>query len=355
MSQTEFAWLIGATRGMVMQYEKRGTRPKNETLSRIVSLTGISKNDLEGELLEGDRLPQINPYAVLALEKHRKSDVNAFDPSYKPGFRKFEEPSKKLDGSFPALDIKVRLLEFLETSNIAPEVFEVNAGLEPGFLTNLQNSIKIADWHKIADAYPDLNGTWLLDGVGAMIINRQKGVTEDKTYSDNPSFQDRLRDIKLKQGRKQIPFFDASAQGGADITHTEMTAISAPSGTIDVGDLLSDSEAAIRVYGNSMIPNYPPGCVVGLSRSNKKIFEPGEVYVIETDDKRMIKRLFWKDDDPESGKIMCYSDNVMKFEGGPRNGMLAYPHFFLSTDDIINLYSVTGVIKRNSNSVIIKR
>lgn len=152
---------------------------------------------------------------------------------------------------------------------------------------------------------------------------------------------------------KRIPFYDAPAS--ASIVETDMSPIHAPAGTIDVGDLLHDSQAAIRIYGNSMIPNYPPGCVVGLSRVTNRFIEPGEVYVIETIDKRILKRVFYKDDDPDSDHVLCYSDNTMKFDGGARDGKYAYPPFNLPKSEIKNIFMVTGVIKRNSNSVIMNR
>lgn len=156
-----------------------------------------------------------------------------------------------------------------------------------------------------------------------------------------------------KPRKKTIPFFDAPAVGG--IEETEMTPIHAPAGTIDVGDLLHDSQAAIRIYGNSMLPNYPPGCVVGLIKCRGLFIEPGEVYVIETRDRRLLKRLFYKDDASESDKFLCYSDNIMKFDGGSRNGKLAYPPFEIPKEEVVSLFVVTGVIKRNANSVIINR
>jgi len=169
---------------------------------------------------------------------------------------------------------------------------------------------------------------------------------------DTPSYQKVRFDLKNNK-HKRIPFYDAEAQGG--MSETEMTPIHAPAGTIDVGDLLHDSQAAIRIYGNSMLPNYPPGCVVGLAKCDSLLIEPGEVYVIETRTRRILKRLFYPDDKPESDKLTCYSDNIMKFEGGARDGKLAYPPFDLSKKEIINLFVVTGVIKRNVNSVIINR
>lgn len=176
---------------------------------------------------------------------------------------------------------------------------------------------------------------------------------QDQVSEPETNYLHERRFLKSFGSGKRIPLYDAPASAG--ITETEMTAIHAPAGTIDVGDLLNDSQAAIRIYGNSMIPNYPPGCVVGLAKCSSLFIEPGEVYVIETRDRRLLKRLFYKEDDAESEYFLCYSDNTMKFEGGARDGKPAYPPFVIPKEEIINLFSVTGVIKRNTNSVIINR
>lgn len=91
---------------------------------------------------------------------------------------------------------------------------------------------------------------------------------------DNHSYVKKRNELKNNGDKKRIPFYDAPASG-SDVTVTEMTAIHAPAGTIDVGDLLHDSEAAIRIYGNSMLPNYPPGCVVGLAMNSNVLQLPG--------------------------------------------------------------------------------
>jgi hypothetical protein len=198
-----------------------------------------------------------------------------------------------------------------------------------------------------------------LKGAGEKVIGllkeKYKGILQNVSYEINedpaPYYKKRQ---EIKSGsKKAIPFYDAPAAAG--VTETEMTAISSPAGTIDIGDLLSDSQAAIRIYGNSMLPNYPPGCVVGLAKVSDTFIEPGEVYVIETRDRRILKRLFYKDDETEGDKLLCYSDNIMKFEGGSRHGKPAYPPFAVPKADIINIFVVTGVIKRNANSVIINR
>lgn len=177
----------------------------------------------------------------------------------------------------------------------------------------------------------------------------------ESSPSAEPTYLERRKEQKNNNDRKRtIPLYDAEATGSN--TGLDMTPISAPAGTIDVGDLLHDSESAIRIYGNSMLPNYPPGCVVGLASITDSFIQPGEVYVIETaDNQRLLKRLFYKEDDPDSDVISCYSDNTMKFDGGARHGKIAYPPFNIRKTDVRKIFIVTGVIKRNTNSIIINR
>jgi len=201
-------------------------------------------------------------------------------------------------------------------------------------------STRLAD--KIIKVFPQYRKEWLVFGTGEKLNNSQ-------------TYLEKRRTIKLQNSKKEkaVPLFDAIATGSD--TETDMSPISHASDTIVVGDLLQDSQAAMRIYGNSMLPNYPSGCVVGLIQCDKTFIEPGEVYVLETDDRRVLKRLFYKDDDFESGFFMCVSDNTHKFEGGSRNGKLAYPAFTIPIDMVRRLYLVTGVIKRNTNSMVIKR
>lgn len=145
----------------------------------------------------------------------------------------------------------------------------------------------------------------------------------------------------------RVPFYDVDAMAGFD--NVDMMPVTESYKTIDVGDLLSDSECAIRIYGNSMVPNYPSGCVVGLREVKDGIVEYGNVYVIETEDNRYLKRLL-KDADGKG--YVCYSDNVMRFADGPRTGDYYYEPFVVPFEKINRLYRVTGVIKRNSNSPI---
>lgn len=181
------------------------------------------------------------------------------------------------------------------------------------------------------------------------------GPLEPDSQVEEPetTYHERRFHKKLNQDRRRIPFYDADAVGGTD--SPDMAPVTQAAGSIDVGDLLDDSEAAIRVYGNSMIPSYPPGCVVGLIRVKTNIIEPGLVYVIETPDRRLLKRVFWKNEDQDTGILMLVSDNDIVFTSGARKGKPAFPAFYLPLADVVAMYEVTGSIKRNRNSAIIHR
>ena len=149
------------------------------------------------------------------------------------------------------------------------------------------------------------------------------------------------------ESRNLIPFYDVEAAAGHD--DVDMLPITRHSSMIDVGDMLRDSECAIRIYGNSMVPNYPSGCVVGLREVKDNIIEYGNVYVIETTDNRYLKRIF-KD---KTGKgYNCYSDNTQVFTEGPRTGEPFYEPFIIPFEVKERIYRVIGVIKRNENSSI---
>ena len=100
----------------------------------------------------------------------------------------------------------------------------------------------------------------------------------------------------------------------------------------------------MRVYGNSMVPNYPAGCVVGLKTHSDSFIEPGSVYVIETAENRYLKRLYYNKD---KTAFRCVSDNHMLHDSGPMKGELYYPDFEIPFNEVIRLSRVTGVIKRN--------
>lgn len=179
----------------------------------------------------------------------------------------------------------------------------------------------------ILAAFPEVNSTWLLSDKGVML------------KSDSPIVAESLNVISTG---KVIPYYDAEVAAGTSYG-MEMVQTQ-PAGMIEIGGLMKDSEFAMRVYGNSMVPNYPAGCVIGLRQYTEHFIEPGTVYVVETAENRFLKRLYYN---KEKSAFRCLSDNHMKHESGPMTGEYYYPEFEIPFEDVKRLLRVTGVIKRN--------
>lgn len=142
---------------------------------------------------------------------------------------------------------------------------------------------------------------------------------------------------------KVIPFFDVEAAAGQQYG-MDMVAKSAAIAMIEIGNVLNDSEMAIRVYGNSMVPNYPAGCVIGVKKATDSFIVPGHVYVVETADNRYLKRLYYSKD---KKALRCISDNTMLHESGSMKGEYIYPEFEIPLAEVKAKWQVVGVIKRN--------
>lgn len=143
---------------------------------------------------------------------------------------------------------------------------------------------------------------------------------------------------------KLVPVYNAKAAAG----NANIDMYGTRSSWINVGDLLKDSEASLYVYGNSMIPGYPPGSLIGIRPLNESFIEPGSVYVVETESNRYIKRLYYNKD---KTALICMSDNHIKHTDGPMEGEYFYPPFEIPIPSVKLIYKVIGVIKRNSISL----
>ena len=203
-------------------------------------------------------------------------------------------------------------------------------GVSPTVLSNWYRR-NTFDTNKIVNAFPEINEVWLLTGEGEML----------KTPGKEGKGSDMTEGANLTVG-KVIPLYDAEAAAG-DGYEMDMSPARVVD-TIEIGSLLRDSEAALRIYGNSMVPNYPSGCVVGLRPHMDNFIEPGQVYVVETRENRYLKRLFYNAD---HSAFRCVSDNHVTFDSGPMKGEFCFPEFEIPFEAVRRLFRVVGVIKRN--------
>lgn len=92
-------------------------------------------------------------------------------------------------------------------------------------------------------------------------------------------------------------------------------------------------EFLIRVSGSSMYPKYSSGDVLACRKIRDILFfQWGKIYVIDSSQGQLVKRIFEDKDNPEN--IICVSDNKEK-----------YPPFSMPKSDIRSLSIVIGVVR----------
>ena len=101
---------------------------------------------------------------------------------------------------------------------------------------------------------------------------------------------------------------------------------------IDIGYLKKlNAEFCIRIAGNSMEPNYLNGDIIACRKLSENTFlQWGKVYLLDSEQGAMLKRLFPTADDDY---IECRSDNA------------DYPPFRLSKSEIRSLSVVVGTVR----------
>ncbi|HEX7906215.1 MAG TPA: S24 family peptidase [Chitinophagaceae bacterium] len=243
------------------------------------------------------------------------------------------------------MNVKDRLIEFIKHTELNNSQFEKEVSLSNGYINNIRKSIGEDALNKICEKYPLLNKSWLLLGEGEMIKS-----VEDNSNTSNSYTEKRLK-LKNKQKEDSLTFYEVGASAG-NAHSAEILPVKKNDGVLHISDLFKGSQYAIRISGNSMTPSYPSGAIIGIREIEDKQITPGSVYVIEKGSDLWIKRLFYKDDNQESGAFECVSDNTMKFENGPRVGKLYYPPFNISIDNVRKLFKVTGIYKPNELTVI---
>lgn len=156
-----------------------------------------------------------------------------------------------------------------------------------------------------------VNPSWLLSGQGEIL------------KSDNKP--DELKG----QGIPLIPIDAIAGYGKGEITITENDITKRfviPEWSDKQVDFL------IRISGSSMYPKYSNGDLVACRRvSDISFFQWGKIYVLDTDQGPMVKRLF---EGSSADCLKCVSDNTEH-----------YPPFEICKNSVYNYSVVVGVIR----------
>lgn len=190
------------------------------------------------------------------------------------------------------MDLKSRLIQFIEYKGLTIQSFEIQANLSNGAVSKMGNGTRRSTLDKISVPFPELNINWLLTGDGDMLNNDNKACPSKEKLKPVDSYTTYL-----------LPM---SAMGGS------LTGFAAPgTGLKDCEKIISPIENvdfAITVYGESMTPEYPSGSRVLIKKINPSLFiEWGKVYVLDTPNGVIIKEVL--ECKGKEGYIVCHSIN----------------------------------------------
>lgn len=172
-----------------------------------------------------------------------------------------------------------------------------------------------------------------------------KRIPSEKKYTPEytPEYTPDKSDTSKTSHIHLIPFYDAIAVAGR-MSGANMEPVSGPAEMINPGDWYLDATCAMRVFDESMIPEYRPGSIVALKEVyDKRLIIPGEDYVVETTEYRVIKRL-QRASDPTCW-LAC-SVNQEIWEQGPHKGRLIHEPFEIPIDLVRRVFLVLGEIRR---------
>lgn len=168
---------------------------------------------------------------------------------------------------------------------------------------NEDGNISMDLLYALLDHFPEISPLWLLLGEGEMLLDSTR-----QTIASIPFYND----LPLSAGYR-----DAFDPGHENPT----SYISFPN---------SGADFFFPVSGTSMEPDINDGDIVGVKRVEREEgIVHGDVYMIVTNDARMIKRCYHDNNDPNL--IWCVSPN--------------YPSFPINKNDVCALFKVVNRIQ----------
>ena len=157
--------------------------------------------------------------------------------------------------------------------------------------------------YAILNNVPEISPAWLIAGEGAMLVGEEAPKTCTIPFYD---------DLPLSAGHRDA--FDPTREK--------------PSAYISIPT--SQADFYFPVSGNSMEPEFNDGDIVGVKRVDRSEgIVHGAVYMVVTNENRMIKRCYHDNNDPNL--IWCVSPN--------------YPSFPINKNDVCALFKVVNRIE----------
>lgn len=188
------------------------------------------------------------------------------------------------------MDLKNRLIQFIEYKGFTIRSFEGRVGLSNGAVSKMGDGTRRSTLDKISTAFPELNTAWLLTGEGEM-LNKSNENKEKAEAPAAPSYTTYL-----------LPM---SAMGGS------LTGFAAPGAELKDCELvvspIEDVDFAITISGESMAPEFPSGSRILIKKVDPGLFiEWGKAYVLDTPNGVIIKEVLRC---AREGYVTCHSIN----------------------------------------------
>lgn len=211
------------------------------------------------------------------------------------------------------MDLKSRLIEFIEYKGLSVQSFEIQCNLSNGAVSKMGNNTRRSTIDKISKSYPELNTSWLLTGEGDMLLNNSD-LMPQKSFTVG------------------VPYYNVDFIGGFDLVLNDQT--TTPEYLIDFKKY-NEATCWCNVTGHSMEPEITHGDIIALKKIEDKSFLPlGEVYaIVTTNGMRTIKRL-GPSSDPK-----CYT--LVPTNKSPEYGIQELPKNMIE-----HIFQVLGCMKR---------
>ena len=161
------------------------------------------------------------------------------------------------------MNVKDRLITYIESKEIKKSHFEKNIGVSNGYINSLKDSPSAEKLELISKKYLDLNISWLLTGEGTMLNDDGEKVSILKPNKDAPELTGYY-------------YPNVSASAGLDISTLNQELEKVP---IYLPNFGKDIDF-INVYGDSMYPKYNAGEIIGIKLIEFQYLNYGYPYVI---------------------------------------------------------------------------
>lgn len=216
------------------------------------------------------------------------------------------------------MTVKERTYEFIQSKGIKVSQFEVMCGLSNGYVSSMRKGYGDDKLNNVLKMFPDLNREWLLYGEGPMLKEIGATATDTETVYQAASSATLVPLVPL---RGQAGTLVGFSEDGVRECECEM-----------VISPVDDAEFAIAIYGDSMVPEYPSGSRVFVTKIDPTSYiQWGDVFLLDTTNGIILKEVQPSSKDDH---LTCHSLNPSG----------RYKDFDVPTKDIRGMYRVVACV-----------